>query len=435
MQSGEGAPGRLPDLGPAPPMTPSASDTGAVADTVRRRVEELLGPEALHVASETPEGEAPDLPVAAAPADGDEAAALLRVAGEQGWRVLPTGARVAGPRAVEGAPSPHLHLSSRRMTGILEYEPADLTIRAGAGVTLEALDRILAPEGQWLPLDPPGGVGVSLGGVVAEGIAGPLSAAFGRPRDQLLGLTLADGGGRVLELGGRVVKNVAGFDLVRLSCGSRGTLGFISEISFRLYPRPAADRTLLWTPGSSGDGVQLARTLAGLSFVPASLELLVGIDLEREGLAPVPDAVVLLRLVGSETGVHRVERAARELAGSPDRLLDGEDSRLAAIERSTREGRVRPLHRHHALPARIGRLLEELEPDGRPVAVHVLSGTARCLGWTPLRANHRSPSEGRVGGGGNAGGEEARGAALLSRLRRVFDPEGILPGAWREGWA
>ncbi len=410
-------------------MTPPAADTSGLADAVRGRVEELLGPEALHPPGETLQAAASKLPVLAVPADAEEAAALLRVAGEEGWRVLPRGSTVHAPQQVEGLPSPHLHLSSGRMADILDYEPADLTIRAGAGVTLEALDRILAPEGQWLPLDPPGGDGVSLGGVAAEGVAGPLSAAFGRPRDQLLGLTLIDGRGRILELGGRVVKNVAGFDLVRLSCGSRGTLGMISQLSLRLYPRPGADRTLLWTLGSLDDGVEVARSLAGLPFIPASLELLAGMDPDPGSADPVPEAVVLLRLVGSETGVARVERGTRELAGSPDRVLNGEGSRTAAIQRSTREGTVRPLHRRHTLPARIGRVLEELEPAGRPVAVHVLSGTIRCLGWTPAR----EPSG--AGGGGEAGMEGEAASALLSRLRRVFDPEGILPGAWREGWA
>jgi hypothetical protein len=202
----------------------------------------------------------------------------------------------------------------------------------------------------------------------------------------------------------------------------------ISQLSLRLYPRPGADRTLLWTAESLGEGVKVARSLAGLPFIPAGLELLAGVDPDPGSADPIPEAVVLLRLVGSETGVARVERGARELVGSPDRMLNGEGSRMAAIHRSTQEGGVGPIHRRHTLPALIGGLLEDLAPAGRPVAVHVLSGTIRCLGWTPARG--RSGSEAREGSG--VAGEA--GAALLSRLRKVFDPEGVLPGAWREGW-
>src|SRR5680860_1056589 len=104
-------------------------------------------------------------------------------------------------------------LSTARMSGVEIYEPADLTLTAGAGTPLRELAEALAPHDQWLPFDPPDADGRTLGGLVAAGLSGPLAAGYGPLRNHVLGATVVCGDGRVLRLGGRVVKNVAGFDL------------------------------------------------------------------------------------------------------------------------------------------------------------------------------------------------------------------------------
>ena len=393
---------------PAPEEAPaSAGEPPGPASTERRRrpgagrgadaaqrVAGLLGDDAVEAAGDTP---------VAKPADPRQAAALLEVAAEEGWRLLPVGAGVGG----WSGPLPDLMVSTGRMQGVVEYESADLTLRAGAGTSLEALDQVLAPESQWLPLDPPGGDSVTLGGVSATGLAGPLAVTFGRPRDQLLGLTLVDGRGQILELGGRVVKNVAGFDLVRLACGSRGALGLICQVSLRLFPRPAVDRTLEWRADGVERGVELGRRLAELPFPVAGLEL---------HRAPDEGTGVVLRLMASEAEVERVEKAAREAAGAPARTLQGDESREAARERSVAEGRARGHGRWRVRPTRVGRFLEDL--PHATVAADLRTGHIRA--WGELE-----------------GAEPAAAvtpSGLHGGLRRVFDPHGILPGAWRWMW-
>ena len=127
--------------------------------------------------------------------------------------------------------------------GIIEYEPGDLTITVGAATTIAELEAATATHNQWCPLAPWGGDDGSVGATIATATPGPYSLALGLPRDLVLGIECVDGTGKVLRPGGKVVKNVAGFDLVRLMTGSWGTLAAITRVSLRLRARPAVDET------------------------------------------------------------------------------------------------------------------------------------------------------------------------------------------------
>src|SRR5687768_6722174 len=164
-----------------------------------------------------------------APRSSEEAAALVRAAAAAGRKI---------------------GLSARNMTSVSEYEPADLVISVQAGATLGDIARAAAPHNQFLALDPAVSAETSIGSIVATNAAGPLRFAHGTPRDQVLGLEVVTGDGRVLEFGGKVVKNVAGYDIVRLLIGSRGALGFITRVNIRLKPSPAFDRTAILTVDS-----------------------------------------------------------------------------------------------------------------------------------------------------------------------------------------
>jgi len=417
---------------------------------VAARVGELLGPEGLRSGGACP---------VAAPASVEETAALLRVAREEGWRILPSGKGVgAGIRPVsggtaigasEGTVSPDLRVSTLRMALLNEHEPADLTVRAGAGLTLGALQKEVAGAGQWLALDPPGGEEVSLGGMVATGATGPLRVSHGRPRDQLLGLTLVDGAGRVLSLGGRVVKNVAGFDLVRLATGSLGGLGVITEVIFRLYPLPEEDRTLVWSRATVDEAWDLGRSLATLPLPVASAELIAGV---KESPLDDSGVRVLLRLMGSRTAVARMKEILLDHAGLPVRELEGAASGDAARTLSLDDGAGPVSFRAHTLPDRGRPVASAL--DGVPLdhlALHLLQGSFRgtLSPDTPLEAlgevNRAARAAGGslrilrapgpVPGGIEGGSERSTPVARLHRgIRRGFDPGGILPGAWREGW-
>jgi len=206
------------------------------------------------------------------PPDPAAVAAVLARCSAEGWAVEPAGA--AG-RTCWGRPPARVDvlLSTRALAAVEDYVTADLVATAGAGVPLGGLAGRLAAERQWLPLDAPGGGASSVGAVFAQGSAGALRATYGAPRDLALGLEVATGDGRLLALGGRVVKNVAGYDMVRLVVGSQGTLGVITRVHLRLRPLPAADVTLDLRAASASAAV--AAALAVREVVPvAALELL-----------------------------------------------------------------------------------------------------------------------------------------------------------------
>jgi len=401
----------------------------------------------------------------ASPDSDEETSAVLRKAGEEGWKVLPVGAGPgpeSGPGPSHAAPSdaalsdpappaPDLLLSTRRRRSIIEYEPGDLTLTVEAGASLEEVDREVRRKGQWLPLDPPGSTDATLGGVVASGLGGPLSFGFGRPRDQVLGLTLVDGEGRVLRLGGRVVKNVAGFDLVRLATGSRGSLGVITTVSLRLFPVPAADRTLAWEADDPASGWELGRRLSALPLPLSALELVV----EPAGAG----VSVTARVLGSRGSVDRMTRELEGVAGEARTRMEGEETREHFRGLAEAEARGNLTLRARALPSRGAALVEAAmglaEEVGKGARVFHRLGTGELrMGWSGQGtetwaqsvAAFRARSEELEGsfrllvaddslpGTVRAATPPAPAVAALNRaLRRAFDPRGILPGAWREG--
>lgn len=128
--------------------------------------------------------------------------------------------------------------------GIVAYEPSELYLTARCGTPLAEIDALLAEQGQMLAFEPPGLAAASLGGCVAAGLSGPRRLQAGALRDFVLGAKLIDGTGQVLDFGGQVMKNVAGYDVSRLLAGSLGTLGLIAEVSLKVLPRPLAEATL-----------------------------------------------------------------------------------------------------------------------------------------------------------------------------------------------
>jgi glycolate oxidase FAD binding subunit len=135
-------------------------------------------------------------------------------------------------------------LDTRGYAGIVDYEPAELVITARCGTSLSEVEGILAEKGQCLPFEPPHFGAATFGGCLAAGLSGPRRASAGAVRDFVLGVKLVDGRGRELAFGGRVMKNVAGYDLSRLATGSLGTLGLIAEASVKVLPRPEREATL-----------------------------------------------------------------------------------------------------------------------------------------------------------------------------------------------
>ncbi|MEJ2677960.1 MAG: FAD-binding oxidoreductase [Gemmatimonadota bacterium] len=190
----------------------------------------------------TVQGTAPEAVVEARSAE--EVVRTLEAANAGGWAVEPAG---VGTWLDSGRPPRRLDvvLTTHGLAGPPDHAPDDLTVAVDAGTPLGELQALLARQGQWLPLDPPGGDRGTIGALVATAAAGPLRHGYGTPRDHVLGVDVVAGDGRVLRFGGRVVKNVAGYDLTRLLVGSRGTLAVITRVNLRLHPLPERDATRL----------------------------------------------------------------------------------------------------------------------------------------------------------------------------------------------
>lgn len=259
-------------------------------------------------------------PWVASPADSGEASALLAAATEHGLAVVPRG---SGTTVSWGVPPRRLDLviDMLRLDRVLEHAAGDLVVRAEAGVTLHQLAGVLATARQQLALDVlPGPANggqaspVTVGGMLATGSAGPRRLRYGTPRDLLIGITVIRPDGTVTKSGGKVVKNVAGYDLGKLYTGSQGTLGLITEAIFRLHPLPAATAFVTAgyaDPAAAAQGVAAA---AGSDLAPVAIE----IDRPaRDGLLRV---AVLLE--GDPDGISERASLMRGVLGAGTATLD-----------------------------------------------------------------------------------------------------------------
>lgn len=181
--------------------------------------------------------------VAVAPATLSELRGVLTQAAAHRLALVPFGA--GAHIALGNVPANyHIALSTARMSATIAHEPADLTVTVEAGARLSELQTLLANHNQFLPLDPPAAGSATVGGVLAANASGPLRHAFGTARDWLIGARVVDASGATSKSGGRVVKNVTGYDMHKLYVGSLGTLAVIQEATFKLAPLPPAETTL-----------------------------------------------------------------------------------------------------------------------------------------------------------------------------------------------
>ena len=206
------------------------------------------------------------------PATAEELAKRLDEAAEAGLAVFPVGggkaAEMGDPPARDGI---ELRLSA--LDRVLEHSHADMVVSVEAGITLEALQDRLGMSGQFLPLDPFNSPGHTIGGLLATGWTGPLRQRYGSPRDFLIGIRVALPDGHLASAGGRVVKNVSGYDLMKLHYGALGTLGVIVAASFKVFPKPLDDVTVESTHESMDEAWAAAERALDLPMPPAALEL------------------------------------------------------------------------------------------------------------------------------------------------------------------
>jgi len=289
--------------------------------------------------------------------------------------------RSAGSVSID-RPGGDVVLSTARLNRVLEHEPGDLTAIVEAGIRLSELQAALAPHGQMLALDPPGDP--TVGACLAADLSGPRRHRYGAMRDLAIGVTVVLADGTVASSGGKVVKNVAGYDLGKLFSGSRGRLGLIARVALRLHPRPAASATVVVR---TDDPRAAWRGLHRSALVPAAADLL------------PPDRLALL-FEGAEAAV------ARQVA----QVQSDHDS----------AGPVWGLSPDTSVPGD-GRGL----PPGTSVwgecAARQARGAAVAFEWQECLLARPGPGLAWV-----EGAPERAWPPLAERVRAAFDPEGVL---------
>lgn len=241
------------------------------------------------------------------PENRSAVAETLRWAASQGVAVVPRGGGTQLalgniPKRVD------LVLDLSRLNRVIDYQPADLTVTVEAGIPLEALQRELALDGKFVPLEAPLADRASVGGILAANAGGPLRHAYGSARDWLIGIGVAGADGRETKAGGRVVKNVTGYDLNKLYTGSLGTLGVIIEASFKLAPLAEQRAALVATFGTVQQGVEGAWSLLRQVYAPLAVQVLTGRVAQRLNLpmsSPGRQALAVAFFAGRPRALRR----------------------------------------------------------------------------------------------------------------------------------
>jgi glycolate oxidase FAD binding subunit len=386
-----------------------------------------------------------------APATLDEAAAALAQLARDRRAVAFAGGDTE-PWPVPAPPAAAV-LRTTRLDRIREHAPADQIVIAEAGLTLAALQRHLAPHRQRLALDPPLPERATLGGIVAAGSFGPRRTRTGAVRDLIIGVTLVRADGTVARGGGKVVKNVAGFDLPRLLCGSQGTLGLVAELAFRLHPLPERSETVTVEAVDAAGVWSLVRAVREAQLEPAAVA----------AFSQGERFLVAFRFEGFGPGVRdQVERLLERVSSEHRRgeRLEGEDEAAlwARHDELRTSGNVRA--KATFLPANAPAVMAALrafaDALGGGAILHYptlgiafVTGTLQDAGAaaqavaTARRA--AAPGNGAlVLGAAPASLRDVAGVfgvappalELMRRLKAAFDPEGRLaPGRLPEGSA
>ena len=290
-------------------------------------------------------------------------------------------------------------LGMGRLARVLDHRQGDLTVTVEAGLPLRELNETLARHRQQLPLDPPAADRATIGGLLATNDSGPARHRFGTPRDLVIGIQLATPDGLLAKSGGQVVKNVAGYDLGKLICGSFGTLAAIVSATFKVSPLPASSSTLAIDAGGAERLAQVAAAIAASQLEPLAFEF----HARRHAAASEDVTSCLIRFASLPAAVEEQvsDAAARVTAlGAPSEVLSGEaEARLWRTHLAHASGGAAAIVRASWLPADLHRVLTLIESPAPAIRLDMI---------------------GRVGVGAGLiriDGEIGQQAAVIERLR------------------
>ena len=285
-------------------------------------LQNIVGEEHAHEATDEDavDGVAPSFVVD--PGSTEETSELMRFANDQDLAVAPRG---GGTTMTLGNPPRELDLilSTTRMNGVVEHVPGDQVVRVQSGIRLRDLQERLAGSDQMLGVNPPEeGEGATVGGVVATNSSGPRRYRYGTIRDLIIGITVVLADGTVAKAGGKVVKNVAGYDLSKLFTGSLGTLGVIAECNFRLHPMPEVARTVAVELPDTTSAGGASQAILHAQIVPSAVELYWSGETR----------LLTVLIEGIPSGVEAQVETASHILGSLGEVRTLSDEEVASLE-------------------------------------------------------------------------------------------------------
>ena len=266
---------------------------------------------------------------AARPGTPQEIAELVKFAAAENLAIIPTGARTK--LAIGMPPARYdLAIDVARLDRVISYDPGDLTLSVEPGIPLSRLAQILAEHNQFLPLDVPFFERATVGGTLASGVDSPLRQLYGTPRDFVLGMEFVTGEGSLAKSGGRVVKNVTGYDLHKLMLGAIGSLGVITRINFKTFPLPSATATFIASfstmPAAAAFNSLIHKSpmrCQAIEVLSPSAATLLSESASSLADAPLNSFVVAMRISGNDDVLSRCERDLRTMAENSATSLRG----------------------------------------------------------------------------------------------------------------
>ena len=384
----------------------------------------------------------------ARPGSMEEVRACVKVAAEYGAATVPAG-QMTWLQAGNPMRQVELILSLDRMRRVVEYSPPDLTATVESGLKLTEFNEMTLAERQWLPLDPPG-LSSSLGAIASCNSSGPLRLGFGVPRDYVIGIDLVHADGTSSKSGGKVAKNVAGYDMNKLYVGSYGTLAVMTQITFKLRPMPDCSSTLLITSSNPASLFQFGRVVLNSEVQPASIILTQRLP-ESVALCASDDAL-LIRFIDNEAAVQAQVKRVISTAEKDHQLrvnvlsqMESEALWRAVADLEHRETRIKvsvPISATRDLldqtitllpdciaAADLGtgiiRLAFDLDDESAVDSIHRVRASAAAVNGSAVIEKAALQVRRAIDSWGDVGST----ATLMKSIKAAFDPQSLLnPG-------